>query len=129
MFKIYQYIWILGAWEGCMWSTVHFLFIIHKMEKLQEHDLYLDQILYHFHINFFFLERIMKILQKWDPRGPPLLFLYEVSIAVLINFIVILLTPGIILIQIVNRNNTNVYLIQFHSKTNIQIRFSRKLGF
>ena len=46
-------------------------------------------------------------------QGAPLLFLYEVSIVVLIDFIVILLTPGIFLIQIVN---TNMYLIHFYSK-------------
>ena len=34
---------------GCTWSTVHFLFIIKKkMEKVQEHDLYLNQIIHHF---------------------------------------------------------------------------------
>ena len=44
---------------------------------------------------------------------------------VLIDFIAILLTPGIFLIQIVN---TNVYLIHFHSKNNIQMRFP-KVGF
>ena len=34
----------------------------------------------------------------------PLLFLYEVSIVVLIDFIAILLTPGIFVIQIVDTN-------------------------
>ena len=62
-----------------------------------------------------------------EPQGAPLLFLYEVSILVLIDFITILLTPGIFLIQIVRKNNTNVYLIYFHNK-NIQMRFP-KLGF
>ena len=47
-----------------------------------------------------------------------LLFLYKVSIVVLIDFIAILLTPGIFLIQIVN---TNMYLIHFHSKNNIKM--------
>ena len=42
--------------------------------------------------------------------GAPLLFLYEVSIVVQIDFIAILLTPGIFLIQIVN---TNMYLNSF----------------
>ena len=32
------------------------------------------------------------------PQGAPLLFLYELSIVVLIDFIAILLTPGIFLI-------------------------------
>ena len=44
------------------------------------------------------------------PQGAPLLFLSEVSIVVLIDFIAILLTPGIFFIQIVN---TNMYIIFF----------------
>ena len=63
---------------------------------------------------------IIKILGKGGLRGAPLLFLYEVSIVVLIDFIAILLTPGILLIQIVNTNNTNVNLIHFSSKNNIK---------
>ena len=54
----------------------------------------------------------------------PLLFFYEVSIVVLIDFIAILLTPGNFLIQIVN---TNMYLIHFH-KNIIKMRFP-KVGF
>ena len=53
-----------------------------------------------------------------------LLCLYDVSIVVLIDFIAILLTPGIFLIQIVNKNNTNMYLIHFHSK-NIKMNFPK----
>ena len=64
-----------------------------------------------------------------EHQGAPLLFLYEVSIVVLIDFITILLTPGILLIQIVNTNNINVYLIHFHSKNNIQMHFSNSLVF
>ena len=41
----------------------------------------------------------MKILRKGGISGPPIL--YEVSIVVLIDFIAILLTPGIFLIQII----------------------------
>ena len=44
------------------------------------------------------------------------------SIVVLINFIAILLTPGIFLIQIVN---TNMYLINFHSKNKIKMCFPK----
>ena len=44
-------------------------------------------------------------------QGAPLLFLYKVSIVVLIDFIAIFLTPGIFLIQI-NTNNTNMYWIK-----------------
>ena len=49
-------------------------------------------------------------------KGVPLIFFYEVSIVVLIDFIAILLTPGIFLIQIVNTNSTNMYLNHFYSK-------------
>ena len=45
------------------------------------------------------------------------------SIVVLIDFIAILVTPGIFLIQIVNTNNTNMYLIHFHSKILLQCIF------
>ena len=45
----------------------------------------------------------------------PLLFLYELSIVVLIDFMAILLTPGIFLIQIVNRN---MYLNHSYIKNN-----------
>ena len=48
-------------------STKHFLFIIKKMEKEQEHDLYLNQIRHHFYLQFFFLGWIIKILRKWGP--------------------------------------------------------------
>ena len=61
-----------------------------------------------------------KKFTKRGPRMAPLLFLYEVSIVVLIDFIAILLTPGIFLIKIVN---TNKYLIHFHSKNIIKIYF------
>ena len=59
------------------------------------------------------------------PQGAPLLFLYEVSIVVLTDFIAILLTPGIFLIQIDNANSTNMYLIHFHSKNIIKMRFPK----
>ena len=44
-----------GVRGGRTYSTIHFLFIIKKNEKVQEHDLYLNQILHHFDLNFFFL--------------------------------------------------------------------------
>ena len=55
------------------------------------------------------------MLGKGGPRGPLFLFFlffYKASI-VLIDFIAILLTPGIFLIQIVN---ANMYLIHFYCK-------------
>ena len=57
--------------------------------------------------------------------GAPLLFLYKMSIVVLIDFISILLTRGIFLIQIVN---TNKYLIHFHCTNIMKICFS-EVGF
>ena len=48
--NIYEF-W--GVWGGCTWSTVHFLCILKKTEKVQEHDLYLNQILHHFDLKKF----------------------------------------------------------------------------
>ena len=116
--NIYQF---QGVQERGTYSTIHFLFIIQKNGKVEEHDLYLNQILHHFD-----LKRICRMnnknFRKKGPQEAPLLFLYEVSIVVLIDFIAILLTPGIFLIQIVN---TNVYLIHFHSK-NIKMHFPKR---
>ena len=56
--------------------------------------------------------------KKSRKGGPRALFLYKVSIVVLIDFIAILLTPGIFLIQIVN---TYMYLIHFFIKNNIKM--------
>ena len=70
-----------------------------------------------------------KNFRKREPQGASLLFLYEVSIVVLIDFIAILLTPGFFLIQTVNTSNSNVYLIHFHSKNNIKMRFPKSWVF
>ena len=59
-----------------------------------------------------------KIFKKRWPQGAPLLFLYEVSIVVLIDFIAIVLPLVIFSIEIVN---TNMYLIHFYSKNNIKM--------
>ena len=67
-----------------------------------------------------FLGWIIIFFRKDGPRGPAPIF-YEVSI-VLIDFIAILLSPGIFLIQIVN---TNMYLIYFYSKNNVKICFPK----
>ena len=66
-----------------------------------------------------------KNFRKRGPQGAPLLFLYEVSIVVVIYFIPILLTPGILLIQIVN---TNMYF-HFYSKNIIKMRFPQSIFF
>ena len=57
-----------------------------------------------------FPEWITKNFTKKGPKGAPLLFLHKVSIVVLIDFIAILPTPGIFLIQIGNTNNTNTLI-------------------
>ena len=115
-----------GLRGGCTWSTVHFLFIIPKnRESIQEHDIYLNQILHHFNLTHFSLGWIIKKLWKWGPRGP-MPFLYEVSTVILIDFIAILLTPGIFLTQIVT---TNMYLIHFHSKNIIKMHFPKSWVF
>ena len=77
----------------------------------------------------FFLRINNKNFTKRGPQGAPLLFGYKVSIVVLIDFIAILLTPGIFLIQIVNTNNTNMYLIHFYTKNNIQMSFLKSWVF
>ena len=46
-------------------------------------------------------------------------FMKGVRIIVIIDFIAIFQTAGIFLIQIVNTNNTYMYLIHFHIKNNI----------
>ena len=104
-----------------------FVYYSKKTKKLQEHDLYLNKILHHFDFKKIPMVNNKKFTKR-VPQGAMLLFLYKVSIVVLINFIAILLTPGIFLIQIVNTNNANVYLIHFHSKNNIQMHFP-KVGF
>ena len=50
-----------------------------------------------------------KNFMKMGQKGAQLLSLYEVSMVVLIDFIAILVTPGIFLTQIVNKNNTKMY--------------------
>ena len=125
MSKIYRYIWISGGYEGDVHGPPFiFCLLFKKTEKstrawplLKSNSTSLWF--------FFFLGRIIKNLHK----GAPLLFLYEVSIVVLIDFIAILLIPCIFLIHVVNTNNTNVYLIHFHSKNNIQMHFPKSWVF
>ena len=122
MSKIYRYIWILGGYGGEVHGPPYICHSLFKqMEKAQEHNLYFNQILHHFDLKKKILGWIIKFLQKGSQAQ--LLFLYEVSIVVLIDFIAIFPTPGIFLIQIVNTNNTNMYLIHFHSKNIIKMHF------
>ena len=65
-----QNIWIYMNFRG-YGVDVHippynFCLLFKKMEKVQEHDLYLNQILHHFHLNFF--PRINN--KNFTKRGP-----------------------------------------------------------
>ena len=99
-----------------------FCLLFIKTKNVQEHYLYLNQILHH--LTYKKIPRMNnKKITKRGPQGAQLLFLYEVSIIVIIDSIAILLTPGIFLIRIVNRN---MYLIQFYSKNNIQMNIPKR---
>ena len=50
-----------GGWGGHKWSTIHFLFIIQKTEKVQD---MLKSNSTSFDLRFFFLGRIIKTLRK-----------------------------------------------------------------
>ena len=113
---------------GGVWGDVHitpyiFCLLFTNMEKVEEHDLYLNQIIHYFYLK---KNRMMnnKNLTKRGAQAARLLFLYEVSI-VLIDFIAMLITPGIFLMQIVT---TKMYLIHFYCKNKIKCIFS-KVGF
>ena len=99
-----KYINIYKFRVGWTWSTVHFLFIFQKNRKST---------------------RAWPIL-KSNSTSFWFIFFPWMSIVVLVDFIAILLTPGIFLIQIVNINNTNIYLIHFHSKNIIKMGSLRK---
>ena len=115
---------IYEFWGGT-YCTVHFCLLFYKTEKVQEHDLFLNKIL--FDVKKTPMMNNKKITKRGS-QGAQLLFLYEVSIVVLIDFIAILLTPGIFLMQIVNTNSTNMYLIHFIVKMLLKCVFP-KLGF
>ena len=112
-----------GGYGGvCTYSTAHFLFIIKKNVKSTGVWPILKSNSTSFWFNNFFPRMHNKNFTNRGPKGAALLFLYKVSIVVLINFIAILLTPGIFFIQIVN---TNMYLIRFHSKNIIKMSFPK----
>ena len=95
MSKKYGYIWILGGYgEDVHGPTYIFCLLFKKNGKRTRAWPILKSNSTSFWFKFFFLGWIIKNLQKGGP-GALLLFLYEVSIVVLIDFIAILLTPGI----------------------------------
>ena len=81
--NIYEFRGVRGMYIVHGPPGLHHTFFVYysKKKKVQEHDLYLNQIL-HFSLNFFFLGWIIKNLWK-GPKGALLLFLYEVRIVVL----------------------------------------------
>ena len=102
-------------------STIHFLFIKKNGKSIRAWP-----ILKLNSTSFWFKQKICRMNNNFRKRGPEgawLLFLWSEMI-VLIDFIAILRTPGIFLIQIVNTNNTNVYLIHF---VNIKMCFPKSL--
>ena len=117
------------VWVGHTWSNIHFLFIIQKNGK----SIRAWPILKSNYTSFWFLKKFPRMNNKKNmkmgPHGAPLLFLYKVSIVVLIDIIAKHLTLGIFLIQIVNTNNTNMYLIHFHSKNIIKMIFHKNWVF
>ena len=129
MYKIYWCIWILGGMGGMY--IFHCAFFVYYWKQLKKYKsiTYTKIKLYIVMIGFFFPRTNNKNFTKRGPQGAPLLFLYEVSIVVLIDFIAIILTPGIFLIKKFNINNTNMYLIHFHSKIIIKMRFPKSWVF
>ena len=93
-----KYIDIYEFWG--VWGDIHippyiFGLLFKKNEKVPEYDLYQNQIICHFDLIFFFPRMNNKKITK---RFSLILFLYELSIVVLIDFMAILLIPGIFLI-------------------------------
>ena len=126
MSKIYIYICILGETEGI---PLHFLFIIQKNGKSTRAWPILKSNSTLFSFRTIFPRMNNKKFTKRGPKRTPLPFLYEASMVVLIDFIAILLTPGIFLIQIININNTNMYVIHIYSKNMMKIHFPNTCDF
>ena len=118
---IYEFGGYVGA---CIFHRTFFVYYSKKRKKYKSMT-YTKIKLSSFWFDKFFSWMNNTNFTKRGPKGAPLLYLYKVSIVVLINFIAILLTPGIFLIQIVKSNNTNIYLIHFHRKNSIKMRFPK----
>ena len=108
---------------------VHFLFIIQKNRKGTRAWPILKSNSTLFSFRTIFPRMNNKNFTKRGPKGAPLPFHYEASMVVLIDFIAILLTPGIFLIQIININNTNMYVIRIYSKNMMKIHFPNTCDF
>ena len=116
-----------GYGGGCTYSTVHFLFIVKKKGKSTRAWPILNQILHHFDLKKKFLGLIIKILWKGWSQGPgspdPISLRSEYSSSNWFHSN----TPKSR--YLFNTNNTNVYLIDFHNKNNIQMRFPKNRVF
>ena len=121
MSKIYRYICISGGDGGD--PPFIFCLLFKKTEKVP--ILKSNSTLFSFRTIFPRINN--KNFTKRGPKGAPLPFLYEAGMVVLIDFIAILLTPGILLIQIININNTNMYVIRIYSKNMMKIHFPQHL--
>ena len=115
-----------GGWRG---SPIHFFFIIQKNGKSTRAWPILKSNSTLFSFRTIFPRKNNKKFTKRGHKGAPLPFLYEASMVVLIDFIAILLTPGIFLIQIININNTNMYVIRIYSKNMMKIHFPNTCNF
>ena len=122
--SIYKISWVSRGERGYM---VHLTFFVYYSPQKWK------PILKSNCISFWFLKIFPRMnnkkVKKMGPQGALLLFIYKVSIVVLIDFIAILVTPGIFLIQIVNTSNTNMYLIHFHIKNNFKMCFHKSWVF
>ena len=120
------YMHFRGGWKG---SPIHFLFIIQKNGKSTRAWPILKSNSTLFSFITIFPRMNNKNFTKKGPKGAPLPFLYEASMVVLIDFIAILLTPGIFLVQIIYINNTNMYVIRIYSKNMMKINFPNTCDF
>ena len=91
--NMYQFPGLEGG--GINGSPCIYRLLFIKVEKLQEHDLSYNQILHIFLSNMFFSSVNNTKLTKRKAWGAPLNFFHEVSIVVLTDIIVMLLTPGL----------------------------------
>ena len=123
------YIHFGGNGGGRRGSPVHFLFIVQKNGKSIRAWPTLKSNSTLFSFRTIFPRMNNKKFTKRGPKGAPLPFLYKASMVVLFDFIAILLTPGIFLIQIININNTNMYVICINSKNMMKIHFPNTCDF
>ena len=124
-----KYMHFRGDWGGRRGSPIHLLFIIQKNGKSTSAWPILKSNSTLFSFRTIFPRMNNKNFTERGAKGAPLPFLYKASMVVLIDFIAILLTPGIVLIQIININNTNMYVIRIYSENMMKIHFPNTCDF